>query len=383
MSADAYLKKESFLLFLAFSASLNAQLAYVGSVVDAVTGMPIPFANIGVVDRAIGTVSDEDGKFLLEFRPDRVRQGDFLRISSLGYQPTEVPLSRLDQFTEHYTFRLQPSPISLDEVVVSTSELFQVEEELGYPNMIGRGIGYWKDSVALGGELGSRIRVDPGLYRLNALFFDILDNPSDSVRLRVNIYEPMESSGIPGRNLNTSGEGIVYTLRKGEILAVVDLFPYEIWVRNDFIVSLELLGVYGTDRVGLSLPAGEKPGGKSFRRYASQDAWEKIDQAVVGFTIQSTLYTDNPRRLPKARVLRKQEKNEAEISGYVFHGGNPLREATIRNYTRNETVTTDKWGRYTTRVSKGDILSVYYPGMLQLVLEIEEPGNFNFQLQRE
>ena len=47
---------------------LQAQLAYSGSVVDATTGEPIPFVNIGVVDRAIGTVTNEEGDFLLEFR---------------------------------------------------------------------------------------------------------------------------------------------------------------------------------------------------------------------------------------------------------------------------------------------------------------------------
>ena len=103
----------------------------------------------------------------------------------------------------------------------------------------------------------------------------------------------------------------------------------------------------------------------------------------MGFSVQSTLYTDNPHRLPKARIIRKREKNETEISGYVFHAGNPLKEASIRNYTRNESVKTDKWGRYTTRISKGDIFSVSYPGMLEIVVEVEEPRNYNFQLRRK
>ena len=361
---------------------LQAQLAYNGSVVDAVSGEPLPFVNIGIVDRAIGTVSDEEGNFLLEFRREKVGPADVLRISSLGYEATEILLSRLEQSTTHFTFRLKPSPIGLDEVIVSTAELFEVEEEVGYPNMMGRGIGYWKDSVALGGELGSRIRVDKGLRRLNALFFQVLDNPSDSVQLRVNIYKTDIKSTYPGTNANKSGKSILHTLRKGESLVVIDLSFADIWVSEDFIVSLELLGVYGTGQVGLSLPAGSSPGGESFRRYASQSRWERLEESVMGFSVQSTLYTDNPRRLPKARVVRKREKNEKEISGYVFHAGNPLREASIRNYTRNESVQTDKWGRYTTIISKGDILSVSYPGMLEIVVEVEEPRNFNFQLKR-
>ena len=369
-------------IILVLSVPVQAQLAFSGTVVDASTGDPLPFVNLGVIDRAIGTVSNEEGDFLLEFRREQVYPEDILRVSSLGYESTEVPLLRLEQSTKHFTFRLKPSPISLNEVIVSTAELFEIEEEVGYPNMLGRGIGYWKDSVALGGELGSRIRVDKGLRRLNALFFEVLENPSDSVQLRVNIYDTEEKSTYPGSNLNTSGTSILYTLKKGENLVVIDLNASEIWVRNDFIVSLELLGVFGTDRVGLSIPAGQYSGGESFRRYTSQDSWERLDQSVVGFSVQSTYFTDNPRRLPKARAVRKRQKNETEISGYVFHAGNPLKEASIRNYTRNETVQTDKWGRYTTRISKGDILSVSYPGMLEIVLEVEKPRNFNFQLKR-
>lgn len=146
-------------ILLVVGASLHCQLAFVGSVIDAATGKPIPFVNIGVVDRAIGTVSNEEGDFLLEFRREKVQPTDVLRVSSLGYEFSEVPLSRLDQQTEKYTFRLTPAPIGLDEVIVSTAALFEVEEALGYPNLLGRGIGYWKDSVALGGELGSRIRI--------------------------------------------------------------------------------------------------------------------------------------------------------------------------------------------------------------------------------
>jgi len=260
---------------------LQAQMAFNGSVVDAVTGEPLPFVNIGVVDRAIGTVSDEDGNFLLEFRREKVGPADFLRISSLGYESTEIPLSRLEQSRTHFTFRLKPAPIGLDEVMVSTAELFEVEEEVGYPDMMGRGIGYWKDSVALGGELGSRIRVTQGLRRLNALFFQVLDNPSDSVQLRVNIYKTDIKSTYPGTKANKSGKSILHTLRKGESLVVIDLSYADIWVSEDFIISLELLGVYGTERVGQQghLPEASLSGGTPVN--PDGNAWRNLRWDLV------------------------------------------------------------------------------------------------------
>ena len=383
----------SLLIFL-LSIPLQAQLAFLGQVVDASTGEPIPFVNIGVVDRGIGTVSNEDGFFLLQFRRESVQPGDILRISSLGYVPSEIPLSRLKQSTKEFVFRLQPTAIDLDEVVVSTKELFEVKEEVGYPNLAGRGIGYWKDSIALGGELGSRIRVDEGLRRLNALFFQVMDNPSDSILIRVNIYEVNKKKALPGSNLNTSGRSILYTLRYGEIFTIIDLNPFNIWVRDDFVLTLELVGVFGTDKVGLSLPAAQKSAGRSFRRYASQGVWETIDEAVMGFTLQTTYFTDNPRKLPKPREIRRRQRREREISGQVFFvssstvnlrsgGTSPLNGATITNYTRNEVVTTDRWGKYKMRVNKGDKLVVKYPGMYQIALVVVDFENLNIQLHQE
>jgi len=386
------------ILFLLLSLPLQAQLAFLGQVVDTETGKPIPFVNIGVVNRGIGTVSNEEGNFLLQFRRERVQPGDILRVSSLGYVPTEVPLARLKQSTKEFVFRLQPTAIDLDEVVVSTAELFEVEEEVGYPNLAGKGIGYWKDSIALGGELGSRIRVDKGLRRLNALFFQVMDNPSDSIQLRVNIYDVDKKRALPGPNLNTSGRSILYTLRHGEIFTFIDLRPFDIWVRDDFIVTLELLGVYGTDKVGLSLSAARKSAGRSFRRFASQGVWEKIDEAVVGYTLQTTLFTDNPRKLPKPRELRRRQRREREISGRVYYSnssvyysnsivnpsqGNLLEGASITNYTRNEVATTDKWGHYQMVVNKGDILIVKSPGMYQIAWVVVEYENLNFLMYPE
>ena len=370
---------------------VRAQLAYEGSVLDAKTGKPIPFVNIGVLNRGIGTVSNEDGKFLLQFYRREVGEGDVLRLSSLGYLPREVPLSRLNPGVAYFTFRLQPDPIALQEVVVTDKAFLEVEETHGYPDLLGKGIGYWKDSVALGGELASRIRLRRGLYRLNSLFFHTLENPSDSLLLRINLYSPDSKAGIPGENLNKSRRNILYMLPASKIFSVIDLRPFDIWARNDVIVSLELLAVYGSKRVGLTLPAGGYPNGKSFRRYASQDSWESIDGAVVGFSLQTTLFTDNPRRLPSKREVRKRKRKEREIFGKVFmpgpalpgfSGTYPIQGASVRNYTQNQVVETDKWGRYRIKVAQGDVLGVFHPDYHEIFMEIEEPGNLNFVLKQ-
>ena len=308
---------------------------------------------------------------------------DILRISSLGYRPLEVRVTDLETLPKPLVFQLEPEPIALNEVVLSTSALYQVEEEIGYPDLAGEGVGYWKDSVSLGGELATLIKVDKGQRKLNALFLETVYNPSDSIRLRINFYEQLSGIGYPAQNLNQSGTNILYTLKGSEPLSVIDLEPYDIWVKDDFIVSLELLAVYGRKSVALGMPAGQRDGASSFRRYASQASWDRIGESAMGYYLQSTLYTDNPRRLPKPRVVRKREKNQQEISGFVFYAGRPLQGATLRNYTQNRTVVSDRMGRYRITVSREDIIGVTYPGLKDLIVEIREPGNFNFQMQPE
>jgi hypothetical protein len=377
------MKVPCLLLLSLLSWGAYAQSEYPGTVVDEKTGQPIPFVNIGVVGRSIGTVSDADGKFQLELPPQRLSGTDLIRVSSLGYQPVVLPFSRFQEQQDNLVFRLREEPISLQEVVLTNLPNYQVEEEVGYPGLSGKGVGYWKDSAALGGELATLVRVDKGLRKLNVLFFEVLYNPSDSLKLRLNFYSPMPGSTYPGKNLNKSGQNILYTLKKGNGLAVIDLEPYEIWVRDDFVVSMELLQVHGSRTVGLSLPAGASGRSTSFRRYASQGNWEILDGSAVGFYFQSTYYTDNPRRLPKPRVVRKRQKNQREISGFVFFAGRPLQGVSVKNFTINENVTTDARGRYRLKVSKGDVLGISYPGFKSLVVEVEEPKNFNFQMQQE
>ena len=103
----------------------------------------------------------------------------------------------------------------------------------------------------------------------------------------------------------------------------------------------------------------------------------------VGYFFQSTYHTDNPRRLPKPRFIRKQQKNQREISGFVFFAGRPLSGVAIRNYSRNAEVVTDARGRYRLKLSKGDVLGISYPGLESLIVEVEEPKNFNFQMHAE
>ena len=51
----------SCLIFFLASHSIHGQYTLSSEVVDSATGKPIPYVNVGVVKKGIGTVTDENG----------------------------------------------------------------------------------------------------------------------------------------------------------------------------------------------------------------------------------------------------------------------------------------------------------------------------------
>lgn len=84
-----------------------------GEVRDFETGETLPFAAISVQNSIMGTISNEDGIFSLQLR--NYDLNDSVLISYLGYLSLKVPLKNISKYQ---VFQLQPTSISLLEVIV-------------------------------------------------------------------------------------------------------------------------------------------------------------------------------------------------------------------------------------------------------------------------
>ena len=82
-------------------------------IVDFGTLLPIESASIYVKNTTIGTVSNSDGKFLLQV-PQEFEK-DTLIISSIGYKSFKIPVNEFDNATDVY---LEEDVASLDEIVL-------------------------------------------------------------------------------------------------------------------------------------------------------------------------------------------------------------------------------------------------------------------------
>ena len=346
---------------------------------EAGSGNPLAYVNIGLEGLSVGTVSDETGQFWLLVPEEASQAGTMLRISSLGYATVRMPYEGLAA-GEPLDISLEPEAIALEEVVLSALPAFSGEEIVGTPLEEARDFAYWKDSLALGAELASRIRVSRDRRKLNTFFFQVLQNPADSLLLRLNIYNPPSNGKEMGDNLNKSGKSILYMLRGGIKEVAIDLEPFDIWTEDDFVASLELLDVYGSDFIALTLPAAQLMGGATYRRYASQGKWEQIGAYELGYNLQTTFYTDNAKRAENRKVVRRLQNTQGQIQGFIFLGRRGQADTRIRNLNTNAEARTDARGWYQMLASPGDMLRITRLNGEHLIIKVEKIGNLTVNL---
>lgn len=85
-----------------------------GTLVDGISGDPIAYGAVGVLNSTIGTITNQSGDFRLII-PDSLINSK-LKFSHVGYQSQEIELSFLTE--QHIVFTLAPKVIPLQEVVV-------------------------------------------------------------------------------------------------------------------------------------------------------------------------------------------------------------------------------------------------------------------------
>lgn len=350
------------LFFCLFLQINSAQIDYQSKVIDAQTKEPIPFVNIGIVDSGSGTVSDEEGNFYLYLKRNSYQPNSKILFSALGYETLYIPVSNLHSVGGSTAeISMKPKSLELNEVVVSNKKGRFINDNIGYRNYGQENYGYWKDNIALGGELATRIISKSGLRKLNTFEFQVRQNPSDSLLLRVNIYEDDGAAGKPKTNLNTSGKNILVTIKRDKLVRV-DLRPYDIYTKDDFIVSLELLKVYGQKELDLILLASFTQYG-SFRKYASQDKWEVLSDLNMAYYIESELLVSEKQAARYDKRTEKKAKKQRTLSGFVIMKGKMISNVTVFNSTTKKSVISDERGRYTIAANEGDILTFSKDGL--------------------
>lgn len=242
-----------------------------GFIRDKKSNAPLPYVNIGIVNKDKGTTTNVEGKFELKIGPSHMQ--DTLRISIVGYEPKIIYLNEL--MRNHNTtlnIRLKEKTNELKEVVLVEKKL--TTKILGNKTQ-SKFFGGKFGSNDLGSELAIRIKIKKAPTYLDAFDFNISYNTADTATFRINIYDV--KNGIPDKSMLE--KNIILHVGKQTGKIKVDLSPYNIVVYNDFFVGLEW--VDGNTNSGIVFSAGL---GKTYYRKASQGRWKKHPMGA-GFNV--------------------------------------------------------------------------------------------------
>ncbi len=110
-----------FSVILLGKAQETSRIKIKGTVTDASTGEPVPFANLGVVGTLAGVASDMDGAF--ELLLPGAYADKKLRVSVVGYAPYDIKVTDAAAKEEGWKIALQPVTYAIQQVNVNAQSL--------------------------------------------------------------------------------------------------------------------------------------------------------------------------------------------------------------------------------------------------------------------
>ncbi|UOQ72986.1 carboxypeptidase-like regulatory domain-containing protein [Hymenobacter cellulosilyticus] len=259
------------LLLPALLATLTGRAqAITGTIRDANTHEPVPYVNIGVLHKGVGTVADEQGTYRLNLA--EAQPTDTVRISSLGFRPR---LLRVQELRQQPAVELSPEAVVLREVKVKAKGMYKRTRTLGFRNPDASGT-LNMSSNDLGTEIGSVINLSRKPTRVINANFNVAYNHSGPLTFRVNIYRLLPN-GRPSQEKLLRRDVIVTSgIEKGTI--TVDLTPDQLILDEDFMLALEWIKGPANAKVQsqLAFVAGLGYANNDFYlRETSQASWER------------------------------------------------------------------------------------------------------------
>jgi CarboxypepD_reg-like domain len=259
----------TFLFVFFFFWQIKSQQINQGILLDSVTKQPIEFANIGLVGKGYGTVSNEKGEYRFSI-PDTLLSGT-IKVSIIGYKPKTFSAKGFDK---RKNILLSQSTIPLNEIKVAAKKLKIKVVGNETRNSINGGF----TGNNLGAEMGVKLNIKHANTQIRKFMVNLSRNTLDKTPVfRLNIYN-VDAKGYPKENILK--ENIVIEPKTLVGFIEVDLKPYSILVNEDVIISLEWIKDLGNVS-GLYF-SSKLVNGSTYFRNASQDKWEKISGVGVG-----------------------------------------------------------------------------------------------------
>ncbi len=252
------------LLLLVLSHFAFSQIKVSGIVMQS-DSTKLSYVNIGIKLKNVGTVTDKDGHFQLQF-PEQFLN-DTLTFSYVGLEELNVPVRLLISSSDNI-FVLKPQIMQLLEVIVSGKQLKQKSIGTKSHNPFLSGTAESKDNNDII-EFAKFINVRNKVSRVESVSIYILGVNIDTATFRINFYDVKE--GLPDKKIVDKTIIERKGVKRGWLN--INLLKENIVVNKDFFVGFEFLPEQKFSRYSLSY--GGQLGGSYVVRKSSLGNWGK------------------------------------------------------------------------------------------------------------
>ena len=256
-----------------------------GSITNAKTHEALPFVNVGVVGKALGTVADERGVYQLTFQ--EALANETVRVSSVGYAPRNLTLRQL---AAQPNVALTPEAVVLNEVQVRAKALFRRTHTLGNSGNSENTTTYTLTNRDLGGQVGTVIKLSRRPTRLLNATFNIAQTAPGKVTFRVNVCR-LDAKGRPTETKLLSRD-IIVTAAAVRGPLNVDLSADQLVLYENFFLSVEMLKWEGLPAGGATFAFSGSVGytnNEVYSRSTSEAPWERASAGAVLAGLQPRL----------------------------------------------------------------------------------------------
>lgn len=269
-----FIKKILILMYVILNTtfSISQERDIKGIITDSLKN-PIKYVNVGILNKPVGTVTNEKGAFYLSINDSFIL--DSLKISCLGFKPKQLAIKSLLAQNNDLTISLNSYTEKLNEISISSSNLktyIKGKEKTKTKNEVFFAIPSLK-KLNLGSEIGRRFSLGtrkPSL--LKEFKFYIKGNNFESVLFRLNFYTIEDNK--PSKKINNTNILIsANNQQTGWITA--DLSDYGIKTQEDIIITVEWIKASAIgDKLSLPIliPSFSST---HYYKYGTQANWKK------------------------------------------------------------------------------------------------------------
>ncbi|WP_108424348.1 carboxypeptidase-like regulatory domain-containing protein [Flagellimonas amoyensis] len=257
----------------------------VGEVKSFENNEPLPYVNIGIANKTVGTVSNENGFFKLDIN-ERTTSRDTVTFSYIGFKTEKYLVSDLSN--QKRTILLHPQHTELDEVIVTSKKIELKQRKIGRTS---KGLGlmhsnfysYYEKDIddRLSKERGMKFKIRKNCH-IQDLNFNITSNDFKSLKFRVNFYKI--ENGLPTELVVK--KNIVFEIKDNSLgWFKVDLEPYSIYLEEEveeIAVTIQWVESEKVDTKSkyFAISTASSPTHTAYFREKAMDNWTKGGQSL-------------------------------------------------------------------------------------------------------